>query len=181
MTHQRIDIRNHIVGILSDQDGLSDLFVSRGRPVSERRVPFCAVVIAGETVTKKVDHISESRRLDVRIVLVVKALAGADEALDALAENVEYALAADWDFDGLIERQEYKSAQFDFEGGAAGDLASAELRYDVEYIYEPSRDFDDLSSVAVGIDMSSPRNDPQVPATPDGQIDARVTVENLEA
>lgn len=178
--HQRIAIRNRLVELLQTHPDLSALFVSRGRPVSENRVPFGKVVIASETAGKKMDYISEARSLDVRILLVVKALSGADAQLDALAEQVENILAAHQTLDGLAERQEYKGTQFEFEDGATGDLSSAELRYAVDYIYEPVQVFDDLSTVAVGFDMASPRNEPQIPATPDGQIDAQVTIENLE-
>ncbi len=179
--HSRTAIRNRVVTILSAHPDLTALFVSRGRPASESRAPFGEVVITSETASKRMDYISELRVLDLRISLVVKAVSGADAELDALAEVVENLMAADQTLSGLCEKQEYKGAQFDFEGGAVSDVASVELRYSVEYIYEPAQAFDDLVMVAIGIDMASPRNEPQVPSEPDGQIDARVTIDNLDA
>lgn len=178
--HRRAEIRAKIVDVLSAQSDLSALFVSRGRPVHESKAPFGSVVIASESASRKSDYPSESRVLDVRIALTVKSVDGVDAQLDALAEVIERLMAVDPRFDDLAERSDYQGTAFDFESGANGDLASAELRYNVEYIFEPVSDFDNFSTFSAGFDMASPRNEPQVPAGPDGQIDAEVTIENLD-
>ena len=180
MTHRRSEIRAQIVTVLSAHPDLTEFFVSRGRPVSERKAPYLAVVINSESASRKSDYPSESRVLDVRILLVVKAAAGTDDVLDGLAETVESLMAVDPRFSALAERSDYQGTAFDFESGAAGDLASCELRYNVEYIFEPVTEFDDFSSAVIGFDMASPRNEPQTPVGADGQIDATVTIEDLE-
>lgn len=180
MTHRRADIRAQIVTVLSAHPDLTNFFVSRGRPVSELKAPYLAVVVNSESASRKSDYPSESRVLDLRILLGVKAATGADNSLDSLAETVESLMAVDPRFTDLAERSDYQGTAFDFESGAAGDLASCELRYNIEYIFEPVNEFDDLSTVDVGFDMASPRNDPQLPTGADGQIDATATIADLE-
>ncbi len=177
--HQRTGIRQRVVTVLQAHPDLANLFVSRGRPAHESQAPFGKVVIGSETSGRAMDYHSEKRTLDLRIQLVVQSATGADDDLDALAETVENLMAADPTLNSLAERHDYQGTTFDFEGGAQADLAAAELRYSIEYIYEPVAELDDLIQVATGIDMASPRNDPQTPTGPDGQIDARATVDDL--
>lgn len=177
--HPRASIRSQVVTILQAHPDLANLFVSRGRPAHESQAPFGKVLIGSETSVRAMDYHSEKRTLDLRIQLVVQASAGTDDALDDLAETVENLMAADPTLNSLAERHDYQGTTFDFEGGANADLAAAELRYSVEYIYEPAQDLDDLIMVATGIDMASPRNDPQLPVGADGQIDASATVDDL--
>lgn len=177
--HPRAAIRARVKAIMESHPDLANLFVSRGRPVSERKAPYARVMINQEAAGRQMDFHSEKRTLDVKIQLVLQSVTGADDALDALAETTENLMAADPTLNNLAERHEYQGTAFDFEAGAQADLVSAELSYSVQYIYEPASEFDDFVTAAVGFDMASPRNEPQVPSGPDGQIDAAATIDDL--
>lgn len=177
--HARRAIRARVATVLGAHPDLANLFVSRGRPAHESQAPFGRVMIGSETSGRAIDRHAEKRSLDLRIQLVVQATTGSDDALDDLAETVEKLMAADPTLNDLAERHDYQGTSFDFDGGANADLAAAELKYSIEYIYEYEPVFDDFITAAVGIDMASPRNDPQTPAEPDGQIDASATIDDL--
>lgn len=109
----------------------------------------------------------------------------ADDELDDLCDLVEAAVQAamfGWLapqplLAQLAEDVAYRDTALSYRGeDGQQDILAAEITFGVRYASVPSGNFDDLGIVSTAFDMASPRNDPPLPAGPDGQIDARADI-----
>lgn len=174
--HTRQRIREAVRDLLQDHDELRELFTARGRPVNERHTPYANIVSGAERSEMHSQQWQDKRTLPVYVRLYTQDGDESPNVLDDLAERVETLLSVDSTLGGIVESFEYRGADPDYESAAQQDLASLVLEYECVYIWEPTVDADDFETAVIEIDMAHPRNDPQDPAEPDGQIDASTTI-----
>jgi hypothetical protein len=174
--HQREQIRQAIFTLLQPHPLLNKLFVTRTKPTAESKLPFANVMSGTEVSEDLTDNWLEFRTLQVHVLLYVQQSPGVADALDNLAEAVENLLSKDQTLGGVCSKFRYKGCEPDYDSAVAQESALLTMNYEVEYVWEPTINADPLTTINVEVDMASPRNDPQVPATPDGQIDAVIEI-----
>lgn len=174
--HARRQIRAAIVQRLSAAPGLMALFGARTKPAGEEQLPFANVLTAAESAEDLADQWLELRTLHVAIHLAVRQAEGVADALDDLAEQVEILLGADQTLGGVCEFFRYQGCEPDYDSAAHLEAAALVLNYECKYVWAPSPPVDAWHTAGVQFDMAGPRNDPQFPTHPDGQIDAAATI-----
>lgn len=155
------------------------IFVDRARPYEDPDLPCLEITFDGADPERKIEHYIHWR---ARIGLSVQVKAAETERPDTTAEallgDVQASLYADPSLDGVLpDELEFGSITADEDAG--GDRVVRRLKMEVIALYNEELypvALTDFGSAAINIDMASPRNDPQTPATPDGQIDAAVIV-----
>lgn len=189
---QRKAIRHAFKALLCQIQLLDDrVHVSRAIPVvadaddgESPDVP-CVLVYTDRDPAEEVDGYSQRRSLVLRVVCIVRSNVGADDELDEMCEAIERMVEAAFNNEldtepaiiGLVESCSYEDTTLTYvgeEGRTA--LIHGAMQFTISYIRTPSQSFPQLKMIAVDVDMSNPRNDPQGEIKPDGQIDARVTV-----
>lgn len=143
---------------------------------SSMTVPLINVMTDGERVESRIDESTEKRLLTVFVKITATDDEGIADTLDAISDQVEARLSVKPDLGGLVESFDYKSMNPDYMGEASSELAQLVLEYECTYLYTTVLTGDDFLTLDAKIDMSSPRNDPQTPTGPDGQIDASATI-----
>ncbi|MCP3653329.1 MAG: hypothetical protein GY734_08260 [Herbaspirillum sp.] len=174
--HIRKQIREKIYQLLEPHPALVNLFEARTKPLSNRKLPFANVINGAETAEDLSDQWQELRTVMFMVQVYVQDGHDVVDRLDELAAPIEALLAVDQRLGGLTVAFRYKGSDPDYTGAASSEAAMLTMNYEAKYIWEPQPVADDLTVVSVEIDMSSPRNDPPLPATPDGQIDASARI-----
>lgn len=175
--HPRIKIRQAIYDRLKQHEQLNELFNARTAFTTEDLMPFCNVMTGSETSESISDYLQEERTLKVDVELYARHEYGIVDCLDELAEVVEHLLAGDAWISHIVKSFRYTGCTPYYDNAEDREAAMLSLNYECQYIWQPEIDAVDLLSVKVGIDMASPRNDPQIPTGPDGQIDAEVDIQ----
>ncbi|MDR1311924.1 MAG: hypothetical protein LBK01_08675 [Burkholderiaceae bacterium] len=174
--HSRQAIREAVYQKLSAHPDLATLFYARTKSISEEDLPAGDVVTGSETVESASDQWQELRTVQLHVLLYAQNTASVADTLDTLAEVVEQLLSDDQTLGGLCTTFQYAGCDPDYESAATYDMAILTMNYTCRYVWQRAFDLGELSSISVGIDMASPRNDPQIPAHPDGQIDAEIEI-----
>lgn len=145
----------------------------------------CALIFTDRDPADKADGYTSLRNLALRIVVIVRADAEADDILDDLCEAIEQAIEAEMsgelDADpmlaNLVDSCDYVDTILTYAGEEGrAEFVHAEMTYIAKYYRTPAQTFVDLNTAHADIDMSNPRNDPQTDVHPDGQIDASTTI-----
>ncbi|SNT28935.1 hypothetical protein SAMN06265795_12239 [Noviherbaspirillum humi] len=185
---QRKAIRHALCELLDTVPVLSGrVFASRTHPVdaeSPGALP-CVLVYTERDPGEYIDGYRHGRDLAIRIVVIARADQDADDVLDDLCDAIEDAIEAAMngsvlpapDFVSLVDQCPYIDTELKY-GGDEGraDLVHAEMTYTARYIRSPAQSFPGFDTLQVAIDMAGPRNEPQLPSRPDGQIDAVATI-----
>lgn len=169
--HSRIQIRNAVYARLQQHPDLTALFEARTKPSGEEKLPFANVTTGSET-SEELGDWGEMRNLQVQVTLYERMEQGVVDRLDELAEKVEAYLGADQRLGGVCDSFRYKGCEPDYTSAAAQEAASLTLNYECKYQWAPDPTVDVFGTVEVSIDMAGPRNEPQLPSHPDGQIDS---------
>lgn len=156
------------------------IFVNRERPYESADLPCLEIRFTGEDSERGADHYMTWDASFALAVCVKAAEADRpDLAADALYQQVKARLYADMTLAGEVPRElEFAGGRPDVDAG--GEFVVRKLVLDIKCQYTDElygQATDALSTVAMGIDMGNPRNDPQLPAGPDGQIDAQITID----
>lgn len=173
--HKRTAIRTDLAARMQALSGsIAGLLVARQRhkPLAESAMPIINVQTGSEKAARNSDAYRDIRTLDVAIIISAQTDEEVADDLDDVAELVEAALGLVPTLDDLVERFEYTGMTPSYAEGAAVQAASLRLEYECDYLWQPTPDVVALATVHVDIDMASPRNNPQTPTGPDGQIDA---------
>jgi hypothetical protein len=173
--HARTKIRQAVLAKLQPHPLLTTLFAARTKPNGEDRLP-AANIVTGSEVSEDLGDWEEMRSVQLQVVLEVVQDSGIVDKLDDLAEVVEALLGDDQTLGGLCDSFRYKGSDPDYTSAAAQETASLTLTYECKYRWAPDPAVDVLGTVSVLFDMAGPRNEPQLPAGPDGQIDASTTI-----
>jgi hypothetical protein len=155
------------------------IFVDRERDFADAELPCVVISFTGADAARTlVNGIEWTTRLDV--VLIVKAAESArpDTTAEGYLNDVLARLYTDMKLGGVLA-DEMNFTAVRSEESANGERVVRRLVLElsgvvVDDLYAAVAD--DFITAAVEIDMASPRNDPQTPAEPDGQIDARTTI-----
>ena len=143
---------------------------------SVKKMSYINVLTGSETSEKHLDMFSERRTVQVFIKIYASAQEDISDELDRIADTVENELAAESGLKDITESFEYRGTETDIESAANTENGEMTLEYSAVYIWQPTQIFPALEGMHIDIDMSSPRNEPQTPSTPDGQIDASLTI-----
>lgn len=179
--HPRQKIRDAIYDILEPHRLLKNLFNARGRTISELKAPCANITLGNEVYDDDIAGFAVKRKLVVYIKAYVVAGKEAANQLDEISYVIENLLHNKKDLNGNCDVLEYQGMQPNYDNAPLQDSAMITLQYNCNYTWEPDEtNLNDLNIVHVDIDMSSPRNDPQKPYEPDGQIDASATIDLTE-
>ena len=185
---QRKAIRHAVKNLLDAITGLeSRVHASRSLPVNGDKpteIP-CVLIFTDRDPADKVNGYTTLRNLALRIVVIVRANADADDTLDDLCEAIEQTIEVEMSGElypvpplaSLVDSCEYVDTALTYadEEGRA-EFVHAEMTYIAKYYRTPAQTFTDLNTAHADIDMANPRNDPQTDVHPDGQIDASMTI-----
>lgn len=174
--HTRQKIRNKIKQLLDAHPGLTACYSGTIQPAQPVALPFASVETGSETSVRLSDQFCELRTVKVDVRLYASPAEHAGDTLDALSETVESLLSLDQNLGGIAESFKYMGAESGSASVADTAAASLTMTFECKYVWAPQPPQDDFGMVAVEIDMANPRNAPSLPATPDGQIDAAVTI-----
>ena len=136
MAHLRTQIRDRIVTVLT---GLATtgagVYKSRVFAVSSDNLP-CILVYTGDEVSEPV-NMSGDRRYERTVTVKVEALTmgvdGHDDQLDQIGLEVEAAINADVELNGLAEDSRFISFETDFSDQGELPLARATISIEVDY------------------------------------------------
>lgn len=174
--HIRQKIRNKVKQLLEAHPGLTSCHAGRMEPTYAATLPFANIETGSETSVRRSDQFCELRTVRVDVRLYTSPADHADDSLDALSEPVESLLSSDQTLSGIAESFKYMGAEPGTATVAGIEAAVLTLTFECKYVWTPPPLPDDLGMVAVEIDMANPRTVPALPTTPDGQIDAAVTI-----
>lgn len=185
MNSQRKLIRHAVRDVLNATPSLAGrVKASRTYPVTAQNCPVVLVYTERDAATKSNDFM-QKRELQLKIVVIAKADADADDALDDLCNAIEAQIEAQMN-DGsssiaplasLVDSAHYVDTVFTYQGAGGGaELTQTEMQFKISYYHEPPQGFDNLGQLNVQFDMANPRNDPSAPHMPDGQIDAHAAI-----
>ena len=155
------------------------VFVNRERAYAANELPCLEIKFSGEDPERSADHY-QTWNAHISLSVCVKAAEAdrPDLALDALYQQVKAALYVNMRLGGEVTRElEFSGSRPDVD--AAGEFVVRKLVLDIKCRYDDElygQASDTLSTVTFGIDLGNPRNDPQLPSGPDGQIDASVSI-----
>jgi len=137
MAHVRKQIRQRIAQVLSSGVPLVDNRVYRSRvyPLDASRLPAITVLTGSETSNLMV---MGSKTLDRTVSIFVDCYVSVkdtfDDDVDAIAVQVEQAIAGDFTVNGLAKTVILQSTEIDFSGEAETPIGVARLTYDVRYV-----------------------------------------------
>lgn len=175
--HKRREVRDDIALRLAAVPGIT-LLKGRVKPIAEDELPAVVVLTGSERAERYLDNFLDLHRLSVQVRIFVRSTDAVLDAVDDIAEQVTAILRQDETLDGLVQCFEYQGVTPDYESAADMEIAVGTMDFEARYFHElRGVVVDDLDTVHAAIDMSSPRNDPQEPVEPDGQIDAELLID----
>jgi hypothetical protein len=137
MAHVRQQIRQRIGAVLSSGVTLvgGRVYRSRVYPLDASKLPAITVLTGSETSNLMV---MGSKTLDRTVSIFVDCYVSVkdtfDDDVDAIAVQVEEAIAGDFTVNGLAKTVILQSTEIDFSGEAETPIGVARLTYDVRYV-----------------------------------------------
>jgi hypothetical protein len=169
-------IRAKLVQLLTAVAGVPTPVPERIAPAQVGALPAVSIYLPSETAERALDQFQEKCRARIDIECNVQRSPTFVAETEALFLAIRAKLMINQTLDSLAESCEYIGRNFDL--GAVGDVDAIRLtlHYDCVYIYSTTTAADAFNTIGLKIDMAGPRNDPQTPTVPDGQIDASATI-----
>lgn len=131
MTHLRKTIRDELVTAVTGLSTTgSNVFDSRVMPLSQASLPALCVYAASEE-SEQVGNTLLRRYVNLAVVAFVRAVAGIEDTLDTIAEEVETAVVLSAFTD--VKRITLGSTEFDFSDEGDTSFASMTLTFVAEY------------------------------------------------
>tara|TARA_R100001591_G_C4340850_1_gene180606 strand:+ start:874 stop:1317 length:444 start_codon:yes stop_codon:yes gene_type:complete len=137
MAHVRQQIRDAVASRLTSQVSLvsSRVFTTRMHPLNEDLLPAISVYTGNETSERYTSGVTDiNRELSLEIDLYVREASTFDDKCDAIAVQVEEAMAGDFTIGGLAKSSVLTSTEIQFDGEADQILGVAKLTYLVKYV-----------------------------------------------
>jgi len=137
MAHVRTQIRNRVGTVLTNGVTLVSgrVYQSRVYPLSTANLPAITVLTGSESSAlmamgaKTLDRVAT-----IFVDCYVSVTDSFDDDVDALAVQVESAIAADFTVDGLAKTAILRSTDIDFSGESEAPVGIARLTYEVRYV-----------------------------------------------
>ena len=136
MAHVRQQIRDRIVSVLKSNASLVKrrVFSSRVYALTEKDLPAITVYTGSEASALQTIGLKTSARVvSVEVDIYVRATNNFDNDVDAIAVQIEEAIANDFNVNGLAKSAVLASSEINFSGEAEQPIGSAKLTFDVRY------------------------------------------------
>ena len=137
MAHVRKQIRDKVASILKSNVGLVKrrVYTTRVHPLNDTNLPAISVYTGSETSQRMNLGVTDViRQLALEIDVYVRETSKFDDDVDAIAVQVEEAMAGNFTLDSLAKFVVLTSTQIQFDGDADQILGVAKLTYSVEYV-----------------------------------------------
>lgn len=137
MAHVRKQIRDKVATLLASNVGLVKrrVYTTRVHPLNDSNLPAISVYTGSETSARLNAGVTDMiRELSLEIDCYVKETSSFDDDVDAIAVQVEEAMAGNFTLDGLAKFTVLTSTQIQFDGDADQILGIAKLTYSVRYV-----------------------------------------------
>lgn len=136
MAHVRQQIRERIVSVLTTNVTLvsSRVYGTRVYSLTEADLPAITVYAGSETSGLQTVGLKTSQRIvSIQVDAYVRATSDFDDDVDAIAVQIEEAIANDFTVNGLAKTAVLSSTEMNFSGEAEQPIGSARLTFDVRY------------------------------------------------
>jgi len=111
------------------------VYTTRVHPLNDTNLPAISVYTGSETSQRMNLGVTDViRQLALEIDVYVRETSKFDDDVDAIAVQVEEAMAGNFTLDGLAKFVVLTSTQIQFDGDADQILGVAKLTYSVEYV-----------------------------------------------
>ena len=137
MAHVRKQIRDKVASILKSNVGLVKrrVYTTRVHPLNDTNLPAISVYTGSETSQRMNLGVTDViRELALEIDVYVRETSKFDDDVDAIAVQVEEAMAGNFTLDGLAKFVVLTSTQIQFDGDADQILGIAKLTYSIRYV-----------------------------------------------
>lgn len=137
MAHVRKQIRDKVADLLKANVSLVKrrVFTTRVHPLNDTNLPAISVYTGTETSQRLQGGVTDMiRELSLEIDCYVRETSSFDDDVDAIAVQVEEAMATKFTLDGLAKFTVLTSTQIQFDGDADQILGVAKLTYSVQYV-----------------------------------------------
>lgn len=155
------------------------IYVDRERPLEDADLPCAMIRFAGAEASRTLIHaISWQAQVDVEIIVKAAEPTRPDTTAEGYLNSVLTRLYTDMKL-GNVLADDMNFTGVRTEESAEGERVVRKLILSitgelVDGVYDVAADA--FVTARIDIDMASPRNDPQTPADPDGQLDASATI-----
>jgi len=137
MAHVRQQIRDAVATTLTSAVTLvsSRVYTTRVHPLNEANLPAISVYTGSESSERYNVGVTDiNRNLSLEIDIYVRETGSFDDDVDAIAVQVEEAMAGDFTIGGLVKSSVLISTAIQFDGEADQILGVAKLTYQVRYV-----------------------------------------------
>ncbi len=141
MSHVRKQIRDQFASILAAGVTLvsSRVYATRVYPLTQAKLPAITVTANSEsselmTMAATMGGKSLDRTVEITVSIYENATSALDSALDAIAVQVEEAIAADFTLGGIAKHSVLTSTSIGFSGETEQPVGVATLTFSVRYV-----------------------------------------------
>jgi len=137
MAHVRKQIRDRIASTLTSGVSLvsNRVYASRVYPLTEAKLPAITVYTGAEISNRLNMGLSDlNRSLSVEVDIYVRATGTFDDDVDAIAVQVEEAIAGDFTVNSLAKEAVLTGTDIQFSGDAEQPIGVAKLTFTVRYV-----------------------------------------------
>jgi len=136
VAHVRQQIREQIVSVLTTNVTLvsNRVYGTRVYSLTEADLPAITVYAGSEASALQTVGLKTSARVvSIEVDAYVRATTNFDNDVDAIAVQIEEAIANDFNVNGLAKSAVLASTEINFSGEAEQPIGSAKLTFDVRY------------------------------------------------
>ena len=137
MAHVRKQIRDRIASVLSTSVTLVKrrVYASRVYPLTEDKLPAVTVYTGSENSNRLNMGVSDlNRSLTIDVDIYVRMTQTFDDDVDAIAVQIEEAIANDFTVNGLAKEAVLTGTDIQFSGDAEQPVGVAKLTFTVRYV-----------------------------------------------
>jgi len=137
MAHVRKQIRDRMASTISTGATLvsSRVYTTRVYPLTDANLPAITVYTGSEVSNRLNMGLNDlNRSLTVDVDIYVRATSTFDDDVDAIAVQIEEAIAGDFTVDGLAKEAVLTGTEIQFSGDAEQPIGVAKLTYSVRYV-----------------------------------------------
>lgn len=137
MAHVRKQIRDRMATTISTGATLvsSRVYTTRVYPLTEANLPAITVYTGSEVSSRLNMGLNDlNRSLTVDVDIYVRATSTFDDDVDAIAVQIEEAIAGDFTVNGLAKEAVLTGTDIQFSGDAEQPIGVAKLTYSVRYV-----------------------------------------------
>lgn len=135
MAHMRQQIREGAEGLINAIANINTVYSSRVRTVDDDQLPVAIISTPIEQLADTGEAIGDSARVRILTLVVDIHAKGKlmDDVLDALAVDVEKALASDATLGGFAINSELEETECEFDASTDNDVGRLTMTYQVMY------------------------------------------------